>query len=43
VVDALPVDRWDVKVAEAQTREVDGPDGPVVVTDSVVLAARRPG
>jgi SAM-dependent methyltransferase len=43
VVGALAADRWDVEVAEAQTREVDGPDGPVVVTDSVVLAARRPG
>jgi SAM-dependent methyltransferase len=40
VVDALPADRWSVEVAEAQTREVDGPDGPVVVTDTVVLATR---
>jgi SAM-dependent methyltransferase len=42
VVDALPADQWTVDVAEAQTREVDGPDRPVVVTDSVVLATRRP-
>jgi len=41
VVDALPPARWDVGLAEAQTREVDGPDGPVVVTDTVVLAVRR--
>lgn len=41
VVTALPADAWDVRVAESQTRTVDGPDGPVTVTDTVVLAARR--
>jgi SAM-dependent methyltransferase len=41
VVAALSADEWDVRVAEAQTRTVDGPDGPVTVTDTVVLAARR--
>jgi hypothetical protein len=30
-----------VQRAGAPTREVDGPDGPVVVTDTVVLAERR--
>jgi SAM-dependent methyltransferase len=40
VVAALPDAVWDVRVAEAATRSVDGPDGPVTVTDSVVLAAR---
>lgn len=41
VVAALPEDVWDVRVAEAQTRGTDTPDGVVTVTDSVVLAARR--
>jgi SAM-dependent methyltransferase len=41
VVAALPAEDWDVRVAEAQTRGVDGPDGAVTVTDTVVLAARR--
>jgi len=41
VVDALPAHGWDIELAEAQTREVDGPGGPVVVTDTVVLAVRR--
>ncbi|HEX2895459.1 MAG TPA: methyltransferase domain-containing protein [Marmoricola sp.] len=41
VVAALPAEAWDVRVAEAQPRTVDGPDGPVTVTDTVVLAARR--
>jgi SAM-dependent methyltransferase len=40
VVAALPDDDWDIQVAEAQTREVTGPDGPVTVTDTVVVAAR---
>lgn len=39
VVAALTED-WDVRTAEAQTREVSGPDGPVVVTDTVVVAVR---
>jgi SAM-dependent methyltransferase len=41
VVAALPSDDWHVKVAEPQTRSVTGPDGPVLVTDTVVRAARR--
>lgn len=41
VVAVLPVDAWDVRVAEAQPRTVEGDDGPVTVTDTVVLAARR--
>ena len=41
VVAALPVDAWDVRVAEAETRTVDGADGPATVTDTVVLAERR--
>jgi len=41
VVAALPVAEWDVTVAEAATRTVDGPDGPVVVSDTVVVAVRR--
>jgi 2-polyprenyl-3-methyl-5-hydroxy-6-metoxy-1,4-benzoquinol methylase len=41
VVAALPLDGWDVRTAEAQTREVTGPEGPVTITDTVVLAARR--
>jgi SAM-dependent methyltransferase len=41
VVAALPASEWDVRVADAPTRSVDGPDGPVTVTDTVVLAVRR--
>jgi SAM-dependent methyltransferase len=44
VVAVLPAEDWEVALAEAQTREVDGPDGPdgpVTVTDSVVVAVRR--
>jgi SAM-dependent methyltransferase len=41
VVDALDETAWDVTVADAQTRPVTGPDGPVTVTDTVVLATRR--
>jgi 2-polyprenyl-3-methyl-5-hydroxy-6-metoxy-1,4-benzoquinol methylase len=41
VVDALPEQEWDVQSAGAPTREADGPDGPVTVTDTVVLALRR--
>jgi 2-polyprenyl-3-methyl-5-hydroxy-6-metoxy-1,4-benzoquinol methylase len=41
VVAALVPEQWDVQTAGAPTREVDGPDGPVVVTDTVVLAERR--
>lgn len=32
---------WEVRVADAPTREVGGPDGPELMTDTVVLAARR--
>lgn len=41
VVEALPGESWTIRLAEAQTRPVDGPDGPVTVTDSVVLAVRH--
>jgi 2-polyprenyl-3-methyl-5-hydroxy-6-metoxy-1,4-benzoquinol methylase len=41
VVAALPPSDWEVRTAEAQTREVDGPEGPVTITDTVVLAVRR--
>jgi SAM-dependent methyltransferase len=41
VVAALEPDSWSIEVAEAQTRPVDGPDGPVTVTDTVVVAIRR--
>ncbi len=32
---------WDVRVAASPTREVAGAEGPVTLTDSVVLAVRR--
>jgi SAM-dependent methyltransferase len=41
VLAALPPSEWEVASAGAPTREVDGPDGPVTVTDTVVLALRR--
>jgi hypothetical protein len=41
VVTTLAVEQWDIRVAQAATREAAGDDGPVVVTDSVVLAVRR--
>jgi SAM-dependent methyltransferase len=41
VVAALPPDDWEIHTAEAQTREVPGPDGPATATDAVVLAVRR--
>ena len=41
VVAVLPADQWDVRVADAPTREALGGSGPVTVTDSVVLAVRR--
>jgi SAM-dependent methyltransferase len=41
VVAVLPEDQWDIRFADAQTREMAGDDGPVTVTDSVVVAARR--
>jgi SAM-dependent methyltransferase len=41
VTAALPAESWDVEFAGPQTRTVDGPDGPVTVTDSVVVAVRR--
>jgi SAM-dependent methyltransferase len=41
VVAVLAADTWELRTAEAQTREVTGPDGPVTVTDTVVLAVRR--
>jgi hypothetical protein len=41
VVAALDPAGWEVLVAETPTREHQGPDGPVTVTDTVVLARRR--
>jgi SAM-dependent methyltransferase len=41
VVAALPTGQWDVRVADAPTRTVEGPDGPMTATDTVVLAVRR--
>jgi SAM-dependent methyltransferase len=41
VVAVLPAEQWDVRVADAPTREAPGDDGPVLVTDTVVLAVRR--
>lgn len=37
----LPDEHWEVRVAESQERTVLGSDGPVTLTDSVVLAVRR--
>jgi 2-polyprenyl-3-methyl-5-hydroxy-6-metoxy-1,4-benzoquinol methylase len=42
VVAVLPAERWDVRVADAPTRQVTRADGDqVTMTDSVVLAVRR--
>lgn len=41
VVAALDPADWEVLVAETPTREHEGADGPVTVTDTVVLARRR--
>ena len=41
VVGALPSGEWEIHTAEAQTREVAGPDGPATATDAVVLAVRH--
>ena len=41
VVAVLPAEEWEIRVADAPTREAPGDDGPVVVTDTVVLAVRR--
>lgn len=41
VVSALDPAEWEVLVAETPTREHQGADGPVTVTDSVVLARKR--
>ena len=40
VADLFTDDSWEVRVADAPTRQVDGADGPVTVTDSVVLVVR---
>ena len=37
----LDPDEWEIDVADAPTREVEGEGGPVLVTDTVVLATRR--
>jgi len=41
VVAALAEDDWEIRVADAQQRSVDTADGPVAMTDTVVLAFRR--
>lgn len=41
IVELLPDTEWDVRTASAQSREVQGEDGPVTLTDTVVLAVRR--
>ncbi len=41
VVDVLGADAWDVVTQVAPTREMNGPEGPVTVRDSVVRAVRR--
>ena len=41
VVEALDADAWEIRVAEAPTREWVRDDGAVTVTDTVVLALRR--
>lgn len=41
VVEALPEQEWEVRVAAEPSRTMEGPDGPMTVTDSVVLAAKR--
>lgn len=41
VVAVLPAEQWEIRVAEAPTRETPGDDGPALVTDTVVLALRR--
>jgi SAM-dependent methyltransferase len=41
VVQALGADDWDVRIAAAPTREWVRDEGPVTVTDTVVVAVRR--
>jgi cyclopropane fatty-acyl-phospholipid synthase-like methyltransferase len=41
VVEVLDPEWWDVVTEAAPTREMDTPDGPVMVRDSVVRAVRR--
>jgi hypothetical protein len=41
VVAALPAEEWEIRVADAQHRSVETADGPVTMTDTVVLAFRR--
>lgn len=41
IVAVLPPERWDVRLAEAQTRPFKHESDDVTVTDSVVLALRR--
>ncbi|MEJ7831554.1 MAG: class I SAM-dependent methyltransferase [Nocardioides sp.] len=40
VVAALGTDDWQILVADAPSRQHSGPDGPVTVRDSVVVAVR---
>ena len=41
VVEVLDPESWEIVTAAAPTREMDTPDGPVTVRDSVVRAVRR--
>jgi SAM-dependent methyltransferase len=41
IVAVLPPDRWEIRLADALTRPHRKDDGPVTVTDSVVVAVRR--
>jgi hypothetical protein len=43
VLSALEVEagEWEVEVADAPTREQDGPDGPMLVRDTVVRLRRQ--
>lgn len=40
IVAVLDPSTWEIRYADAPTREVESEDGPVTVTDSVVLARR---
>ena len=41
VASLLPAADWDVRVADAATRDVQGAEGVVTTTDTVVVAVRR--
>lgn len=41
VAEVLAPEQWQIKVCDVAPRDAAGPDGPMRVTDSVVLAVRR--